>query len=100
MPITIHNLSHAYERVKSLDGITAHAEGGRITAVLGPNAAGKSTLLRCIIGALRPTMGHVEIAGMIAHRTSPRLLARHLAFVSQRAQVSAAFTVRQVVELG
>lgn len=100
MPVNIENLGHAYGRLKSLEGITARAEAGRITAVLGPNAAGKSTLLRCVIGALRPSHGRVVIDGLIAHRTSARGLARHLAYVPQRSQVSAAFTVRQVIELG
>ena len=80
--------------------VSVRAEAGRIMAVLGPNAAGKSTLLRCIIGALRPNSGSVTIDGEDVHRLRPRALAQRVAYVPQRAIVSAAFNVRQVVELG
>ena len=100
MTLIVENLAHAYGRFVSLDGISVAAAPGRITAVLGPNAAGKSTLLRCVIGALKPCSGQVRINDLIAHRTNPRVLAQHIAYVPQRSLVSAAFAVRQVVELG
>ncbi|MCI0675889.1 MAG: ATP-binding cassette domain-containing protein, partial [Phycisphaerales bacterium] len=80
--------------------IAVEARPGRITAILGPNAAGKSTLLRCMIGALRAERGRVLIDGVPAHRLRATMLARRVAYVPQRPTVSAAFTVRQVVELG
>jgi len=83
-----------------LHDVSAQAGPGKITAVLGPNAAGKSTLLRCIIGALKPTQGSVMLDGQPAHRLGARKIAQRLAYVSQRSIVSAAFTVRQVIELG
>lgn len=84
--------------------ISAAGEGipgrGGITAVLGPNASGKSTLLRCVIGAVRPSAGAVLIDGRPAHRIHPYHLAQRIAYVPQRSVVSASFTVREVVELG
>ena len=100
MSIAIENLSFSYGRFEALRGITARAEAGRITAVLGPNAAGKSTLLRCMIGALRPSSGRVMIDKDQVHRISASLLAQRIAYVPQRSIVSAAFMVRQVVQLG
>jgi iron complex transport system ATP-binding protein len=93
-------LSFAYGRAEVLQEVTARAEAGQITALIGPNAAGKSTLLRCVIGSLRPQRGNALIDGRPSDQMSPRALARTAAYVSQRPVVSAAFTVQQVIELG
>jgi iron complex transport system ATP-binding protein len=86
--------------IPAIKGVNAVAAPGRITAVIGPNAAGKSTLLRCVIGALAPTSGTVLIDGEPSHQLSTRSLAGRLAYVPQRPQVAGAFTVREVIELG
>jgi iron complex transport system ATP-binding protein len=98
--LAVEQISYAYRRLQALTEISAQAAAGRITAVIGPNAAGKSTLLRCIIGGLRPTQGCVLIDGEPAHRLKTTQLARRVAYVPQRSVVSASFTVREVVELG
>jgi iron complex transport system ATP-binding protein len=98
--VSAQQLCHDYGRLASLREIGAEALPRRITAVLGPNAAGKSTLLRLAIGALVPTSGHMLVDGKPAHRMNARELARRVAYVPQRPQVAAAFTVREVVELG
>lgn len=100
MTVAAEGLGHDYGRIEALAGIDAQAAPGKITAVIGPNAAGKSTLLRCVIGALRPTRGRVLIDGEPAHRLRTADLARRIAYVPQRSVVAAAFTVRQIVELG
>ncbi|MHC4080658.1 MAG: ABC transporter ATP-binding protein [Planctomycetota bacterium] len=100
MTLAVEQISHAYRRVQALTEISVQASPGCITAVIGPNAAGKSTLLRCVIGGIRPTEGHVLIDGEPAHRLRTGRLARRVAYVPQRSVVSAAFTVREVVELG
>lgn len=100
MSLVIENLRFFYARREVLSDLSMHAVSGRITALLGPNAAGKSTLLRCIIGSLRPTRGTVMIDGIVSHRMRVRDLATRLAYVPQRSLVSAAFTVREIIELG
>jgi iron complex transport system ATP-binding protein len=98
--IAIEHLDFSYGRFEVLRDVSGRAESSRVTVIIGPNAAGKSTLLRCIIGSLRPRKGRVLIDGQPSHQTRPSRLARCIAYVPQRAIVSAAFTVRQVVELG
>lgn len=100
MALRIDHLSFAYGRHSALRDVTARAEPGRVIAVIGPNAAGKSTLLRCVIGALKPTGGRILLGDRPVHRMSARALAAQVAYVPQRSVVSAAFAVRQVVELG
>jgi iron complex transport system ATP-binding protein len=98
--VELRDLAFAYGRATVLDGVTASARAGAVTAVIGPNAAGKSTLLRCATGALRPRRGTVRIDGRPPHHLRGQALAASVAYVAQRPLVSAAFTVREVVELG
>jgi len=100
MTIVVEDLCAGYGDRRVLEGIGAAARHGTITAIIGPNASGKSTLLRCILGSLRPRSGRVLINGEVAHRMPARTLATRVAWVSQRPQVSAAFSVREVVSLG
>ncbi len=100
MSLAAQRLSHRYGAIRSLEDVSAEARPGRITAIIGPNAAGKSTLLRCLFGALRPSSGQALLDGAPVHRIRARLVARRVAYVAQRPTVAAAFSVRQVVELG
>jgi Cu-processing system ATP-binding protein len=45
-----------------LRGVTLELAPGRVTAIVGPNAAGKSTLIRCILGLTRPDRGSITLA--------------------------------------
>ena len=89
-----------YGTIDALRDVSATIERGRVTAIIGPNAAGKSTLLRCMAGAVRPDSGSVVLDEAPVHRIPARALAQRMAYVSQRPSVSAAFTVQEVVELG
>ena len=83
-----------------LDAVTAAAEPGTITAVVGPNAAGKSTLLRAAAGLLPPAAGAVRIGGDAVHRIPGRTLAARVAWAPPRPSVALPFTVREVVAMG
>src|SRR5690349_791091 len=43
--------------------VTLSAPAGQVVGVLGPNAAGKTTLLKLIAGMVRPTDGNVQVQG-------------------------------------
>ena len=45
----------------ALDGVSATIQPGMITGLVGPDAAGKTTLLRLIAGLLRPASGHISV---------------------------------------
>ena len=88
MTIRFDQLSYSYGRVTALRDISVEAASGTVTAIIGPNAAGKSTLLRCAVGSLRPNAGAVLIDGSPAHRMRARELASNIAYVPQRSTVS------------
>jgi len=59
--IRIENLEKSYGRLAVLRNLTLTIPRGRITAVVGPNAAGKTTLIKAILGLVRPAGGSISI---------------------------------------
>jgi len=57
-------LAKRYRRVWALEGIDLEIPAGGITALVGPNAAGKSTLIKTWVGFERPTRGSVRVAAI------------------------------------
>ena len=62
--LSFHQLTKRYGDVLALDGFTAVAMPGRITAFVGPNGAGKSTSMRILLGLAEPTSGTATIDGL------------------------------------
>jgi len=58
--ISVENLCAGYGSVQVLDGITLAANDGETVTLLGTNGNGKSTLMKCIMGIVRPTSGKVR----------------------------------------
>jgi ABC-type multidrug transport system ATPase subunit len=55
-----------------LDGLDLHAPPHQVTAVVGPNGVGKTTLFRVLLGFLSPWAGHVEVEGQSPGRVRTR----------------------------
>ena len=90
----------AYGDRTVLDGLDATVRQGGITAVMGPNGCGKTTLLRCIGGLLQPTSGEVAIDGTPVLHYSARAMAQKVAFVRQHAQTDFDFSAFETVLMG
>jgi ABC-type Mn2+/Zn2+ transport system ATPase subunit len=60
------DLAAGYGRLPAIEGITFEVEPGQRVALLGPNGGGKTTLLRVLLGELRPMRGRVEVRGRAA----------------------------------
>jgi branched-chain amino acid transport system ATP-binding protein len=61
--LEVHELVTSYGAVKALNGVSLTVPAGSITAVLGANGAGKSSLLRSLSGLVKPKSGRVLIDG-------------------------------------
>jgi Cu-processing system ATP-binding protein len=59
--IQIHGLRKSYGALDVLKGIDADVPTGRVTGIVGPNAAGKTTLIKSILGLTRPDGGSIEV---------------------------------------
>lgn len=95
--ITIENLWFAYGGARVLDQVNLTLSAGEFLAVLGPNGGGKSTLLRLLLGLVRPGGGSLKVLGQDPGQTGGRI-----GYLPQFTNVSANFpiTVLGAVALG
>jgi iron complex transport system ATP-binding protein len=97
--LRIEKLRFSYGRRPVLHGIDVDdLPPGRVTAAIGPNAAGKSTLFKCIAGLLRPE-GGVWLDGRDLRRASRDQLSRLVTYLPQEKPVAAVLTVFEAVLL-
>ena len=61
-------ISHRYGELSVLQSVDVDVPSGAVTAVIGPNGTGKTTLLRILLGQLSPTEGSVEYTGPAVDR--------------------------------
>ena len=61
-----HDLAAGYGRSPAIEGVTFEVDAGQRVALLGPNGGGKTTLLRVLLGELRPMRGTLEVRGRAA----------------------------------
>ena len=59
--LTIEGVDAGYGTVRALHGVSATINSGETVALLGTNGNGKSTLMKCIMGMVRPTRGSVTL---------------------------------------
>ncbi|WP_424987159.1 ABC transporter ATP-binding protein [Microbulbifer sp. S227A] len=96
--LSAHDLSFSYGKRQVLGGAGFDPlKPGQLTALIGPNAAGKSTLFRLIAGLLRPASGAVHLNGTDLGTLSSRARLRRVCFMPQFFAANAALTVFDVV---
>ena len=95
--IELRGVSFAYGAVPVLEHVDLAVPPGEFLAIVGPNAGGKSTLLKLILGLLEPTAGTVRVLGL-----SPQAASREIGYVPQYPAFARDFplTVEQVVLTG
>ena len=61
--VAIHDLSVYYGRTPALTGICLNVPEGEVLGIIGPNGGGKSTLLKALLGLVKPAEGTIRIYG-------------------------------------
>jgi ABC-2 type transport system ATP-binding protein len=61
--IEVKNLSRSFGENRAVDGLDLQVRAGEMIGLVGPDGAGKTTAMRLLCGALRPTSGSMRIAG-------------------------------------
>jgi phospholipid/cholesterol/gamma-HCH transport system ATP-binding protein len=61
--VDVREVCYAVEGLSIFDGLNLVARRGEITAVMGPSGTGKTTLLRLLMGAIRPSAGQISVFG-------------------------------------
>ena len=93
----------SFGRTQALRGVSLELTRGEVLAVTGPSGGGKSTLLHCLSGILRPEAGEVRYNGQrlddLAEAPRTRLRRREFGIVLQFGQLVPELTVEQNVAL-
>lgn len=98
--LQVENLTGGYRSREVLKGISFTLRLGEIVAILGPNATGKTTLLKYVSGYLSPWEGKVYLFQRPLHRLPGRYVACQLAVVPQTVVPNFPYTVHQFVLMG
>jgi len=93
-------LSVRVGRAQVINRLSLVAPSGCLTALVGSNGAGKSSILRVIAGALAPDSGRVLFDGADLLTMAPRVRARQVALLEQQNSTEHDVTARDVVALG
>ncbi|WNM43143.1 ABC transporter ATP-binding protein [Micromonospora halotolerans] len=93
-------LTLGYDRRTVAEDLTVAVPDGSFTVIIGPNACGKSTLLRALARLLRPARGTVLLDGADIHRRPARQVARTLGLLPQSAVAPDGLTVAELVSRG
>jgi branched-chain amino acid transport system ATP-binding protein len=99
--LAVEELEAGYGEVQVLWGISLRAGRGQLTAIVGANGAGKTTMLRAVAGTITPWRGKVTFAGKDVTRVSTHeKAAQGFALVPEARQLFSAMTVDENLELG
>ena len=99
--LAVSGLSAGYGDIPVLHGISMTIEAGASIGILGHNGMGKTTFLRCLIGALTPSAGTVRLDGQDVTRLAPHGRARlGMAYVPQGREIFAALSTRDNLRMG
>ncbi|MDA0181730.1 ABC transporter ATP-binding protein [Solirubrobacter phytolaccae] len=100
MSIEARQLRVGYGERDVLNGVDVPLPEGQITAIVGANACGKSTLLRTFARLLKPTAGSVLLDGAEIAHTPTRDVAKRLGFLPQSPVPPEGLTVEDLVHRG
>ncbi|MFC2023955.1 ABC transporter ATP-binding protein [Chloroflexota bacterium] len=99
--LKVNNINVLYGKLQALWDVSFHVDEGEVVALIGANAAGKSTILNTISGLLRPTSGTIEfldqeITGLLAHH----IVEAGIAQIPEGRKLFPTMSVRENLELG
>lgn len=98
--VDIESLGFAYGEAVVLHDLTMAVGASEVFAIVGPNAAGKTTLLRCVERILAPRTGTILIDGRDLKTLSARDVSRRAASVPQSHTPAFPYTVQDIVLMG
>jgi branched-chain amino acid transport system ATP-binding protein len=103
--LSISGLSAQYGQVRALHGVSLTVEPGETVALLGANGNGKSSLMKCVMGLLRPSEGQIvaridgETVNLVGMATE-EIVARGIILVPEGRHLLPKLTVEENLYLG
>ncbi|QHI96803.1 ATP-binding cassette domain-containing protein [Xylophilus rhododendri] len=99
--LKLTNVNSFYGRSHALQDVSLAVPRGEVTAILGRNGMGKTTLLRTLMGSMVRSTGAIELAGQrIDGQPTHRRARGGIAYVPQGREIIADFSVRQNILMG
>lgn len=101
--LEINNIETYYDLIYALRGVSLAVEEGTITTILGTNGAGKSTILKTVMGLIddQPDKGTITFAGRrVDGRDTEEIVRRGISFVPEGREVFEELTVQENLLMG
>jgi PrtD family type I secretion system ABC transporter len=100
--ITLENVTYVSDVTgrNILSGISCELAAGESLAIVGPSAAGKTTLARLMVGVLAPSGGHVRLDGADIFSWSRDDLGRHIGYLPQEISLFSGTIAENIARLG
>ncbi len=99
--LEVTDLTVGYGEAVVLDRVSFRARTGQVTCVLGPNGVGKTTLLRALMGLVRPRQGRIAFEGQAIERCRTHdIVRRGMTMIPEGRRLWPALTVRENLEMG
>jgi zinc transport system ATP-binding protein len=84
----VDNVCFSYEKTEVLKDVSFRLKQGEFLGIIGPNGGGKTTLVRLLLGLLRPDRGKIRILGM-----EPNAASHRVGYVPQSMDLSRSFPI-------
>ena len=99
--LEVSRVNSAYGRAHILYDLSLSAERGEVVVLLGRNGAGKSTMLKTLIGLVRPLSGEISFGGRRIEQLEPYQIARlGLGYVPEERRIFTDLSVMENLEVG
>jgi branched-chain amino acid transport system ATP-binding protein len=101
MRLELHDVHVRYGRVHAVRGVSLAVAPGEIVAVLGANGAGKSSMLKAVLGLEPVSGGRIELDGIdVTHWPPSRRVREHLVLVPEGRRIVMSLTVHENLLMG
>lgn len=98
--LVLEEVTMSYDEQPIVDQLSLQIPDGKVTALIGANGSGKSTILKTIARLLKPQRGHVYLDGKSIQRMNTKQAAKQLAILPQHPTVPEGLTVGELISFG
>lgn len=98
--LTVKNISLSYGGLRVINNLSFNVKQGEIVSIIGPNAAGKSTVLKSIAGLLKTDSGCIKIEEKDISKLTAKELSKKVSILLQNNMIPQELTVKELVYFG
>lgn len=98
--LRVENLSFSYDKIQAIRNVSFELQKGEIMAIVGANGAGKSSLMKCIAGLLKPKCGEVYLNDKKMESAAYRVVESGVSLVPEGRWIFPNLTVEENLLLG